>query len=256
MEIIESLSEIKDEFVVGPNSSFSRIKEVLYYEPGFAEKSSEYETIEDVYYETPDKFLSNLGASVKVRRVKDKKYIHVVCYYFGNKKEYSKEVVIDEDPLKNDDNLIFIEDKLQELYTHKLEIDAIRILSHLKPMFKCKINRTTISYVNSNGLTITAFLDSANYYSKRNTFNERYLTLKLEGYPGSDEKFIYNRFLRELTSKVILIEEKIDHFQKGKQVMIFTKEKVRKSDLEDLEEETEEQPKEEPQTTKRGRSNF
>lgn len=255
MEIIESLSEIKDEFVVPSTTSFLRIEEVLYYMPGFAEKSRVSEIIEDIYYETPDKLLNDLGASVKIRKIGSKKYIHVVCYYFNNRKEYVKEIADGEIPLKNDDHLIFIEDKLQELYTHTVDADIIRMLTHLKPMFKCKIYRTTITYVNSGGLTIKALLDSCEYYSKRNTFQEKYLNIILESYPGKDEKFIYNRFMRELTSKVILIEEKVDQFQKGKQVMTFTKEKVRKSDLED-EEEEEIKEEEEQQTAKRGRSNF
>ncbi len=256
MEIIESLSETKAEFVVPSSTSFLRIQEVLSYMPNFAEKNRVYETIEDVYFETPTKLLDSLGASVMVRTVGDKKYIHTVYYYFNNRKEYVKEVAFDEDPFKNDDNLIFIEDKLQELYTHTVDADIIRMLTHLKPMVKCITHRTTITYVNSIGLTIKAILDSCEYFSKRNTFQEKYLSILLEGYPGKDEKFIYNRFIRELTGKVILIEEKINKFTKGKQVMVFTNEKIKKEDLEQEEDEEEQQEEQKPTTTRRGRSNF
>lgn len=256
MEIIESLSEVKDEFVIPNSVSIFRVQEVLAYMPGFTEKSRSNETIIDVYYETPDKLLESLGASVMVRTNGNKKFIHVVYKYFKSRKEFVKEIAPDEDPLKNDDNLIFIEDKLQELYTHKIDADVIRLLTHLKPMFKCKIYRTTTTYINYSGLTINVTIDSVEYYSKRNSFQEKYMKVVLGGFPGKDEKFVYNRFMRELTGKVILIEEKVDMYQKGKQVMVFTNEKIKKTDLEQ-EEETEETKEEEaPKTAQRGRSNF
>ncbi len=253
MEIIEKINEAKEDYVVPSTTSFSRIEEVLSFMPNFAEKSRLTESIQDIYYETPNKLLQELGASVKIRSCGTKKYIHVVCYYFKNKREYVKEISIEGEPFESEENLIFIEDKLQNLYTHTLEVDVIRLLTHLKPMFKCNISRTTINYVNSSSLLIKTIFDNVNYYSKRNTHNEKYLSLILEGFAGQEQKFVFNRFSRELNSKVIIIPEKIDMYKKGKLVMVFTKEKIKKQDLE--EEEEEEAPQEE-QVVKRSRSNF
>lgn len=231
MENFDAFETLKNEFVIGKDTSISKIEEVLEFMPNFAEKNRFTKTIKDIYYETPEFLIETLGASVRVRDIENKRYLSIVCNYFGTKREFEREVSIDENVFENEENLIFLEDKLQELYTHKLEADVIRMLSGLRPIYMCKIYRKTLKMVNSTSTVIDATFDTVEYISKRNTYTERYLTIALDGFPGKDERFVYNRFLSELTSKVILIPEEINKAQKAKQVMNFKNEKVKKEDL-------------------------
>src|SRR5574344_1049510 len=112
---------------------FLRVKEIMSFMKSFqVGEINEYE-FEDVYYETPSYFLKEIGATVRIRKMPKLQTLSILCNQLDQTREFEIEMDYGSKITDKDDYIIFLEDKIQDIYTHQLDVDVIRVLHDLKP---------------------------------------------------------------------------------------------------------------------------
>ena len=97
---------------------------------------------EDYYFDTADRVLKSFNASVRLREEPVGKTVSIknVSYQENDEHEiktivheYEKKVGNDCTIVNDEDAMIFIEDKLRDIYAHHVDLDILRKLKELKP---------------------------------------------------------------------------------------------------------------------------
>ena len=215
MEMINIGKDIEKTYYLQSSDDFYRIFDIINLMPSFAIAKT-YETEHfDYYFETPDYFLKNLDASIRVRKYPDKKeqILSIVCKNLGTKREFVLNMEYGDEIADKDDYLFFLEDKLQDIYLHRFEFDVIRILKTLKKFVVIENKRKVHEIINNQGFKANVFFDNVTYVSKRNKNHDAILEIKLDCWKNEDNMFFFEKFVKEVEHKVIMIpmnEKKYD----------------------------------------------
>lgn len=207
MELINVSKEIEKTYYLQSSSDFQNILQVINLMPSFAVANTSRETHQDVYYDTPDKFLTNLESTVRVRTYHEKgeQYLSIICKNLGEEREFQMTMNFGDKITDKEDYIFFLEDKLQDIYLHRFDFDVIRILKGLKKFLCIETNRTIHEIINNQGFKANACFDYVTYVTKRNKNYDSILEVKLDCWHTQENIFFFEKFTKELEKRIVLI---------------------------------------------------
>ena len=168
MEKLQIQKRVQNDYYVKSASDFNRLAEIINLMPNYAIKSKKQGiVINDYFYEVPENLLKELNASIRVRVVGDKQSLSIVCYSEGKRREFETEMKFGDKIQDKTEYILFLEDKLQDIYTHRIEIDIARILKGLKVFLQITTYRTEYEVINNSGFNALVDFDSVVFNTKR-----------------------------------------------------------------------------------------
>ena len=131
MENFDSSKPIQRTYYVHAKD-LSRLDELIRLMPNYDTKSRRTFEIVDYFFETPEKLLEQLDASIRMRVCEDKQTLSIVCKNDGKRREFETDMNLGDKIQDKNEYILFLEDKLQDIYTHKIDADIARMLKSLK----------------------------------------------------------------------------------------------------------------------------
>ncbi len=220
MENIELQKLIQRTYYVD-SKDLPRLDELIRLMPNMATKSAKQISIVDYFYETPDKLLQKLDASIRVRVIDDKQILSIVCKIEGVRREFETEMHYGDKIQDKNEYILFLEDKLQDLYTHRMDADIARMLRHLKIFMYITTSRYQLEIFNNTGFNGTVNFDSVMFKTKRHHIPEYILEIKQNCLNNIQNKTAFERFCFELEQKVKLTNMGETKFEAGKRIFNY-----------------------------------
>lgn len=221
MEKIYLDKQYEHDFYLHSEKDYERIDELIGFMPNYQVNDKQTSTHVDVFYETPDYLLRQLGASVRIRTDGDQQYLSIICKNNGEKHEYEMQMKFEEKIEDRIEYLIFLEDKLQDIYTHSIDANLIRLLRGLKPFLFVTTSRTQYEIINNSGLRFFVDFDRTNFKTKRHNVNDNILEIKLKSIADTQNLTAYDRFIKELREKVLLVPMEETKYDAGMRVFKY-----------------------------------
>lgn len=213
MENIKIGKDIDKSFYLTKDSDFARAKEIIGLMPNFQiGKVHEYEYA-DMYFETPEKFLTEIDASVRIRKTPEKQTLSIVVHSQGTRREFEMEMEYASSLASHDEYLLFLEDKIQDIYTHKMDIDVIRTLKNLRPFLQMTTKRTVHEIVSGTDFRAEVDFDRTFMHTKRNDDQVNIIKIKNKSFLSMQNEQQFERFVKEIQKRMVLIpmdEKKLD----------------------------------------------
>ena len=217
MEMINVSKEIEKTYYLRSGEDFNTLLRAINLMPSFGIAKEYKEEHNDIYFETEERFLENLDSTIRIRTYpNDKKQIlSIVCKNNGEKREFVMDMKFGDSINDNEDYLFFLEDKLQDIYTHRFDFDVIRILRGLRKFLCIETDRTVYEVINNQGFKADVCFDKVKYVSKRNKNYDNILEVKLKCWNTEDNLYFFNKFTKELEFRTILIPMNEKKLQAG-----------------------------------------
>ena len=114
--------------------------------------------------------------------------------------------------------ILFLEDKLQDTYTHTIDADIARMLKSLKVFLYITTERTQLEIFNNTGFTAIVNFDAVAFNTKRHNVFDNILEIKQTCLNDVANKTAYERFYHTLEQKVSLTPMDETKFDAGKRV--------------------------------------
>ncbi|MGD9901304.1 MAG: CYTH domain-containing protein [Spirochaetales bacterium] len=214
MENVYQTGKIERKFYIQKKKDFARTFDIMKHMPSFAVYERGNETFTDYYYETEDKFLEEMGVTVRRRVLKDKQIISVKYDDKILDKQdsmyqqpvHEQEVPLNEEFL-NKENLLFIEDKLNVIFGARLQIDILRKLNEMRVVYTVKTKRQTQEVVHNSGFKAFIYFDEVLYtnVAKEITYNDLILEVHMTSVGTQFNLTLLDFFVDELRKKMILV---------------------------------------------------
>lgn len=205
---------LRKAYYVQRQKDFNHLEELMMLMPSFSTNQRGTEDFLDTYYETEDMFLKTMGITVRLRTYKTKQILSV---------KYSDEVLAKQDniyknpinekeidagiPILDQSNLVFIEAKINLIYSNKLKIDILRKLRQMRAIYTIKTKRTILEVAHNTGFRANIFFDAVHYNNSLTLTTYADLILKINMIsPDTDfNKQLLHSFIAELRRKMILV---------------------------------------------------
>lgn len=213
MENIKIGKSIDRSYYLTNSELFARIREIMGLMPNFAVGETKKVEYTDTFYETSDYFLKQLGAFVRIRKTAEKQTLSIVCNNLGVSREFEMEMAYNSKLTDKDEYILFLEDKIQDIYTHKIDVDVIRVLHHLKPFLIMTTNRTIYEILTSTDFKAEVDFDKTYIETKRNKDMINVVKFKNKCFISQKNEETFNRFVKEFEKRLIMIpmnEKKLD----------------------------------------------
>ena len=217
MENLENAKIIQKTYYVH-GGDIPRLAELIRLMPNYATKSKTQIHIEDYFYETPDKLLEELGASIRIRVLEKQQILSVVYTKEGKRREFEMEMEMGDKIQDKNEYILFLEDKLQDTYTHTIDADIARMLKSLKVFLYITTERTQLEIFNNTGFTAIVNFDAVAFNTKRHKVYDNILEIKQTCLNDVANKTAYERFYHTLEQKVSLTPMDETKFDAGKRV--------------------------------------
>lgn len=221
MENIEVHKKVQNTYYLHSYKDFERIKEIIKLMPNYDTKSISSFVITDYFYETPENLLNELDASIRVRVVGDTQTLSIICKNDGVKREFEIAMNLGDKIQDKNEYILFLEDKLQDIYTHKIDADIARMLKSLKVFMYVVTNRTQYEVINNSGFDGLVNLDQVMFHSKRHDIGDNILEVKLNCLADVGNMTAYNRFVYTLEQKVLLLPMQETKYDAGKRIFKY-----------------------------------
>jgi hypothetical protein len=222
----------KNNFYVQKKKDFDRIHEVMHLMPSFALHEKGRSSFTDIYYETEDNFLAEMGVAVRLRVYKDKKIISVKYSDEVLEKQdilykqavHEREIEVTDD-IKTQENLIFVEDKLSAIYSTRLNIDIMRRLRAMREVYLVKTKRSVYEVVHNSGFRANIHTDELVYINKLKHIEYKDLIVETAqtSFVTDLNNDLYEFFLAELRKKVLLVPMQESKYEAAKLFTRFKK---------------------------------
>ena len=228
-------SEYEKKFILDQKTSFEDVMSAVQMMGSFGIYKTENNYHLDYYYDTPDNILNSLNASIRLRDAEEGNVVSInYKTYIENENSEEKTEIVKEfykkvdktcNIVNDDDTLMFLENKLRDIYAHHVDLDLLRKLKQLRPELIIRTDRITQSIKNNDKFSCTISYDETQYKTKRQYDFDKIIEIKLTCPPTDDNLFYYERFLKELRSRVVIIPMtntkydvgvRVSHYQKGK----------------------------------------
>lgn len=213
MENISFEKNVDKSFYLTSEQQFQRVGEILNLMPAFQVGDVTEYTYTDTYYETPEYFLKNLDAHIRIRKTPQKQILSIVCNELNTRREFEMEMAYGSQINDQDEYILFLEDKIQDIYTHKIDVDVIRILHHLKPFLVMTTKRKAHEVLNSREFRAEVDFDKTKIETKRNTDYIYVVEFKHKCFLSAENEQTFERFIKEFQRRLVLIpmeEKKLD----------------------------------------------
>lgn len=199
-------------------NDLSHLDEVIRLMPNYATKSTTNIVISDHFFETPEKLLSQLDASIRIRVVGQKQTLSIVCKNDGIRREFETEMHFGDKIQDKNEYILFLEDKLQDIYTHRIDIDIARMLKNLKAFLLITTERRQLEIINNSGFNGLINIDNVMFSTKRHNVPDNVLEIKLNCVNDVANKTAFDRLVYTLEQKVTLVPMDETKFDAGKRV--------------------------------------
>lgn len=215
--MIKVNKEIEKSYYLRSSEDFSTLLSAINLMPSFGIAKEYKDPHNDVYFETEERFLQNLDSTIRIRTYPNskKQILSIVCKNNGIKREFVMDMNYGDSINDNDNYLFFLEDKLQDIYTHRFDFDVVRILRGLKKFLSIETDRTVYEVINNQGFKADVCFDRVKYVSKRNKNFDNILEVKLNCWETEDNMYFFNKFTKELEFRTILIPMNEKKLQAG-----------------------------------------
>ena len=205
MENIKIGKDIDRNYYLTSENDFARANEILNLMPNFQVGDIlEYEYT-DSYFETPEYFLKELGATIRIRKTPEKQTLSIVCNNLGVAREFEMDMEYNSKITDSDEYILFLEDKIQDIYTHKIDVDVIRVLHHLKPFLEMVTHRKAHQIITSTDFRAEVDFDRTYIYTKRNKDQINVIEFKNKCFLSQQNEETFNRFVKEFEKRIVLI---------------------------------------------------
>lgn len=222
MEKLQITKKIQNDYYVKSTSDFNRLAEIINLMPNYAVKSKKQGiVINDYFYEVPERLLQQLNASIRVRVCGDQQSLSIVCYSEGKRREFETEMNYGDKIQDKNEYILFLEDKLQDIYTHRIDIDIARILKGLKVFLQITTYRTEYEVINNSGFNALVDFDNVVFNTKRHKISDNVLEVKLNCLNDVGNMTAYTRFCHELEQRVLLVPTQETKFEAGRRVFNY-----------------------------------
>ncbi len=194
------------------------LNEILNLLPSYATRNKKHITIVDYFYETPEKLLEQLDASIRIRVIDQTQILSIVCKNDGIRREFETEMHYGDKIQDKHEYILFLEDKLQDIYTHRIGIDIARILKNLKVFLFITTERTQLEIINNSGFNGIINIDNVLFSTKRHNVPDNILEIKMNCVNDTANKIAYDRLIYALEQKILLTPMDETKFDAGKRV--------------------------------------
>ena len=192
---------------------FSRLSEIMNLMPAFQVGQIKEYKYTDTYFETPEYFLKELNATVRVRKTPEKQTLSIVCNELNERREFEMDMDYNSSINDKEEYIFFLEDKIQYIYTHRLDVDIVRVLKHLKPFLVMTTTRKAHEILTSKEFRGEVDFDRTHIETKRNVDDVYIVKFKNKCFLNNENEQTFNRFVKEFEKRTILIpmnEKKLD----------------------------------------------
>ena len=199
-------------------NDFSHISQIVNLMPNYDVNNVESFEIVDYFFETPEKLMNQLDASIRIRVVGETQTLSIVCKNDGIRREFETEMEFGDKIQDKNKYILFLEDKLQDMYTHKIDIDIARMLKNIKVFLCIMTYRTQMKIINNTGFTGIVNLDKVVFKTKRNRVNDNVLEIKMDCLEDVANKTAFNRFVTDIEQRVLITPMDETKFEAGKRI--------------------------------------
>jgi hypothetical protein len=221
MENLYANKNSSKSYYVQKKKDFDRLHEIMHLLPSYALYEKGKEEFTDIYLETSDDFLKNMGVTVRLRRFKDKQVVSVkynekiVKTKETIRKSVYEQVLESSESVFSHENLLFIEDKLNVIFGGKLQIDILYKLRQLQEVYLVKTLRKSFEAVHNSGFRADIFFDEVVYVNKLKTIDYKDLILQVRMTSLSTDlnKKLFENYINELRKKIVLVPMKESKYE-------------------------------------------
>lgn len=222
MEKLNIQKKIQNTYYVKSQADFARLNEVISLMPNFQVIGKKTGiVIHDYFYETPERLLEQLDASIRIRTIGENQTLSIVCKIGGNRREFETEMYFGDKIQDKLEYILFLEDKLQDIYTHRIDADIARILKGLKVFLHVETYRTELEVINNSGFKGLVDFDVVVFNTKRHHITDNVLEVKLNCLNDVGNMTAYNRFCHEIEQRVLLVPMQETKFEAGRRVFRY-----------------------------------
>ena len=205
MENIEIGKNIDRSYYLQSDEDFAKVNQTMNYMAMFQVGEVKEYTYSDTYFETEDLFLQNINATVRVRRMPEYQTLSIVCNHLGQKREFEIDMDYDSQIQDKMDYVLFLEDKIQDIYTHQLDVDVVRKIKSLKPFLVMTTHRKANQILTSTDFRAEVDLDRTKIETKRNVDYINVVEIKNKCYLSAQNEQLFEKFVKDLERKIVLI---------------------------------------------------
>lgn len=236
----------EEKYILSEESQFDRVYDIISRMPNFVMYDKSDIKYIDYFYDTPDKFLKQNRASVRVRKYPDKqvlsiKYVSSNVLMEEKVRESYMDMPVDADVTQYREAALFLSNKINDIYSNHLEIDTVRKMRELKVYLVVYTDRETYELKNNLDLKITVHFDRCNYQSKFTKDSENMIKFILNNYPDTVNLDTFKRFISNINSKVYFINDNESKFDSAVRILNYDRFKTKIEDDEEEDEEEEEE---------------
>lgn len=218
MENLDIQKPIQKTYYIHSNE-ISRLEELIRLMPNYATVKTSNLTIVDYFYETPDRLLEQLDASIRVRVCGDRQILSIVCKNNGERREFETEMHYGDKIEKN--YILFLEDKLQDIYINRIDADIARMLKSLKIFMHITTDRKQLEIINNSGFKGLVNIDYCLFTTKRHNVPDNILEIKMDCVNDVANKTAFDRLIFSLEQKLTLVPMDETKYEAGKRVFRF-----------------------------------
>ncbi len=242
MRNIQGLEEEK--YYLGDEDDYKKIYNIISHMPNFVLSNQVETNYVDYFYDTPDKFLEQNRASVRVRKLNDKqilsiKYVSSNALQEEKVREAYLEMPLDADITSYREAHLFLSNKINDIYARYLDIDIVRKMRDLKVYLVIYTNRTTYELKNNREIRIAVNFDRLTYQSKFIENGESTVKFVLYNYPDKLTLETFNHFIKEINRRVYFVNDNESKFEAGKRILNYDRFNLKSKDSDEEEEEDE-----------------
>lgn len=226
MRNIQNLEEEK--FYITEEKEFDRIYNIISHMPNFVIHGKSEDYYVDYFYDTPDKFLEQNRAIVRLRKYKDRSLLSI-RYISSNalKEERIREAYFDMpagvELVNHREAILFLSNKLGDVYAKILDIDTVRKLRDLRPYLVIYTDRLTYVVKNNIDVKIDVHFDRCDYQSKFTSDSDMIVKFVLENYPDSVNLDIFKRFIKQINEKVFFINDNESKYSSASRILNYSR---------------------------------
>lgn len=234
----------EEKFYLSNEDEFDRVHEIISRMPNFIMYETTNTNYTDYFYDTPDNFLKQNRATVRVRKYSDKqvlsiKYISSNALKEEKEREAYMDMPADVNVTEYREAILFLSNKINDIYAKRLDIDTVRKMRDLKVYLVIYTDRETFELKNNIDLKISVHFDRLNYASKFTSGKDNVIKFVLNNYPDTVNLDTFKRFISNINKKVYFINDNESKFTAGSRILNYDRFK-KKGESEEEEEENEE----------------
>lgn len=216
----------EEKYYLTEESQFDRVYDIISLMPNFILHEKKQINYTDYFYDTPDEFLKQNRATVRVRKYPDKKVLSIK-YISSNPLKEDKvreaymDMPLDAEVSEFREAILFLSNKINDIYVKRLDVDTVRKLRDLKVYLVIYTDRETYELKNNLDLKISVHFDRLNYSAKFTSGEDKVVKFVLNNYPDTVNLDTFKRFISNINKKVFFINDNESKFEAGKRILNY-----------------------------------